>query len=164
MSKQATKAIGNVYCQARLKAAQYNEKLRSRAGAAEVIPGVSEDSIKKYELDITRPPNDVVALMADAYNAPELRAWYCTHECPLGRDCREIKDMPPERALIRARNTIKQLELAIQSFAEIVDDGIIDENEMTEIPALREQFLEARRRLDENLAVFDKIEKKGSLE
>ena len=82
MARKITKAAGNVYCQARLRAAKYNEKLQTRAGASEAIPGVTEDSIKKYELDITRPPNDVVALMADAYNAPELISWYCANECP----------------------------------------------------------------------------------
>ena len=55
-----------------MRAAKYNEKLLTRAGAVEYLPGVTEDSLKKYELDITRPPNVVVALMADAYNEPEL--------------------------------------------------------------------------------------------
>ena len=62
-----------------------------------MLPGVTEDSLKKYELAINRPPNIVVAMMADAYNAPELRPWYCANECPLGKDCREVPEMPPER-------------------------------------------------------------------
>lgn len=72
MSRQATKAVGNRYYEARMRAAKYNEKLLTRAGAIDYLPGVTEDSLKKYELDITRPPNIVVALMADAYNEPEL--------------------------------------------------------------------------------------------
>ena len=57
-----------------MRAAKWNEKLLTRAGAAEFLPGVTEDSLKKYELDINRPPNTVIAMMADAYNEPELRA------------------------------------------------------------------------------------------
>ena len=76
MQSRVTKAAGNRYCQARLKAAKYNEKLLTRAGAVDYLPGVTEDSLKKYELDITKTPNTVVALMADAYAEPELRAWY----------------------------------------------------------------------------------------
>lgn len=68
MARQATKACGNRYFEARIRAARYNEKLLTRAGAVDVLPGVTEDSLKKYELDINRPPNTVVALMADAYN------------------------------------------------------------------------------------------------
>ena len=86
MQSRVTKAAGNRYCQARLKAAKYNEKLLTRAGAVDYLPGVTEDSLKKYELDITKTPNTVVALMADAYAEPELRAWYCANECPLGKD------------------------------------------------------------------------------
>lgn len=158
MARQITKAASNVYCQARLRAAQYNEKLQTRAGASEVIPGVTEDSIKKYELDITRPPNDVVALMADAYNAPELVSWYCTNECPLGKNCREIQHMPQERAILRAQNAAGLMENALKEYAEIVDDGIIDDAEREQMKKLRTQFLEVRRRLDEILAACDRIE------
>lgn len=80
MPREATKATGNRYFEARMKAAKWNEKLLTRAGAADCLPGVTEDSLKKYELGINRPPNIVVALMADAYNEPELLLWYCSHE------------------------------------------------------------------------------------
>lgn len=80
MSRQATKAVGNRYYEARMRAAKYNEKLLTRAGAIDYLPGVTEDSLKKYELDITRPPNIVVALMADAYNEPELRGLGNSHK------------------------------------------------------------------------------------
>lgn len=62
MQSRVTKAAGNRYCQARLHAAKYNEKLLTRAGAVDYLPGVTEDSLKKYELDITKTPNTVVAL------------------------------------------------------------------------------------------------------
>ncbi len=160
MPRHITKAAENVYCQARLKAAQYNEKLATRAGASECVPGVTEDSLKKYELGITRPPNDVVALMADAYNAPELTAWYCANECPLGRNCREISEMPVERVIIRIQNASDSLDEAADRFAKILDDGKIDEVEKGEIKNLREQFLEMRRRMDEIIAHCDNIMKR----
>lgn len=161
MPRQVTKATGNRYCQARLRAAKYNEKFSSRAGAAENLPGVTEESLKKYELDITRPPNTVVALMADAYNEPELRAWYCANECPLGKDCREIADMPPERALIRLLNSVFELEQPIRRLSKIMENGEINSEEAAVIPGLREQFLECRRRIDENLATLEKAERAG---
>ena len=36
MSRQATKAVGNRYYEARMRAAKYNEKLLTRAGAIEI--------------------------------------------------------------------------------------------------------------------------------
>lgn len=161
MAKQVTKAAGNRYCQARLKAAKYNDKLFSRAGAVEHLPGVTEDSLKKYELDITRPPNTVVALMADAYNEPELRIWYCANECPLGKDCREIPEMPPERAVLRLSNYIGVIEEATRQMSKIMDDGKLSEEEAVAVPMLKEHLSECGSRIKENIAILEKAERTG---
>lgn len=151
MARQATKACGNRYYEARMRAAMYNEKFLTRAGAVESLPGVTEDSLKKYELDINRPPNIVVALMADAYNEPELRAWYCSNECPLGRDCREIPEMPAERALIRLQNSVYEMQEVTRQVGKLMEDGKLSEEEKQAVPGIREQLLEFRRRADETL-------------
>lgn len=164
MSRQATKACGNRYYEARMRAAKYNEKLLTRAGAIDYLPGVTEDSLKKYELDITRPPNIVVALMADAYNEPELRAWYCVNECPLGKDCREIPEMPPERVLIRLQNAKTGVNDVAAALSAILDDGKVDESEAEQLPQLRDELLEVRRRMDEALAVLEKLQREPPAE
>lgn len=164
MARQATKACGNRYFEARMRAAKYNEKLLTRAGAVECLPGVTEDSLKKYELDITRPPNIVVALMADAYNEPELRAWYCSNECPLGKDCREIPEMPAERALIRLQNSVYEMEQLTRQLSLLMEDGTIEIEQQSIIPQLRDRLLEFRRRADENLAVLERAARRGSFE
>lgn len=161
MSRQVTKAAGNRYCQARLRAAEWNEKLLTRAGAVDYLPGVTEDSLKKYELDITKPPNIVVALMADAYNEPELRQWYCVNECPLGKDCREIPEMPAERALIRLQNSIYEMEKLTRQLSLLMESGEITTAEQETLPQLRDRLLEFRRRADENLAVLERAAKIG---
>lgn len=158
MARQVTKAGANRYCQARLEAAKCNERLASRAGASEELGCVSEDCIKKYELGITKPPNDVVAIMADAYNSPELVLWYCANECPLGKNCREVPEMPPERTFIRLTNTLNRLNTSMRELAEIMDDGIEGDEDKKKILRLWDDFLEARRRIDETLAVLEKLQ------
>lgn len=77
------KANANEYFQARKKAAEYNEALYSREGAAERL-GVSVSTLADYELGNTKViPVDKVVLMADLYNAPELITRYCKYECPV---------------------------------------------------------------------------------
>jgi hypothetical protein len=164
MSRQATKAVGNRYYEARKKAAKYNEKLLTRAGAVDYLPGVTEDNLKRYELGITRPPNIVVALMADTYNEPELRAWYCVNECPLGKDCREIPEMPAERALLRFQNSVYEMEQLTCQLSLLMDDGKITEDEQPLIPQLRDKLLEFRRRADENLAALERATKSGKFD
>lgn len=158
MARQVTKASGNRYCQARLEAAKYNDRFLSRASAAEEIAGITEESLKKYELDITKPPNDVVALMVDAYNAPELALWYCANECPLGKNCREVPDMPPERTFVRMTNVLNKLTEAMKELAMMMDDGIGQSRDDARTARVREEFLEARRRIDETLAALDKLQ------
>ncbi len=160
MPRQATKAAGNRYCQARMRAAEFNDCFASRAAAAEAISGISEEMLKKYELDITKPPNDVVALMADAYRAPELILWYCSHECPLGKNCREVPEMPPERTFVRLTNTLNRLDDAMRELAELMDDGPENDRDETRIQRLKDDFLEARRRIDETLTVLDKLQQR----
>lgn len=164
MSRQATKACGNRYYEARIRAAKYNDRLLTRAGAAEYLPGVTEDSLKKYELDITKAPNVVVALMADAYNEPELRAWYCANECPLGRDCREIPEMPAERALIRLQNSVQEMDEVTRKLAAVMEDGKVNEDERPLVPQIRDRLLEFRRRADETLAVLERAERVGKFD
>lgn len=164
MPKQATKACGNRYYEARMRAAKYNEKLLTRAGAIDFLPGVTEDSLKKYELDITRPPNIVVALMADAYAEPELRTWYCVNECPLGKDCREIPEMPAERALIRLLNVSGEMEQTIRQLSALMEDGKLTEEEQAAVPEIRAKLLEFRRRADENLAALERAARLGKFE
>lgn len=161
MPKKVTIAANNRYCQARMRAAEYNEKLLSRAGAADEIPGVTEDSLKKYELDIVKPPNDVVALMADAYNEPELRNWYCHNECPLGKDTQEIEFVEPERTAMRLFNAITDIQNGVKTLFRILDDGVIRQDELDTISEVRTQFVESKKRIDEVLAMIEKIEKGG---
>lgn len=159
MARPVTKAASNVYCQARLRAAEYNEDFATRATTVEHLPGVTEDSLKKYELDITRAPNIVVALMADAYNAPELRNWYCANECPLGKSCREIDEMPPERTAIRLENALEQADKSLMELFKILDDGKITPDEAETAENVKQDLLELRRRADEVLAALEKAQK-----
>ena len=63
----------NVYFECRKRAAIHNERLNSRAGAAEIL-GISESTLAHYELGITKNiPVDVAKLIYDALNGV---AWY----------------------------------------------------------------------------------------
>ena len=63
MSKFATKAAANMFCQARYEAAKSNERLSSREGAAEEI-GIDRTRLARIELGSTIPYQEEVLLMA----------------------------------------------------------------------------------------------------
>lgn len=121
-----------MYFRCRKEAALHNERLNSRAGAAEAL-GISESSLAKHELGITKfVPVDLVALMADLYGCPELKANYCKNECPLGRDLTLATEVSPiERVTLNILSGLStgKIEQIKQQLIDIAADGVIDSSE-----------------------------------
>lgn len=135
MGTSPTKAADNVYCQYRIKAAAYNDKLKSREGASEVI-GISPSTLTDYELgNIKLVPADKVKIMIKVYNAPELRPWYCSTQCPLGKgNVRQIVVKEGTHAAIGVAGSLVEAESLMKKLLKIFADGKI---EAKEIPNLK---------------------------
>lgn len=133
MGTRPTKAAGNVYCRCRLEAAKFNDRLNSRAGAAELL-GISESSLADYELGNTKVvPVDKVNLMADLYKAPEIRNFYCANECPIGKNCitqLEVEEL--DRLTIKVLSAFKKVGYIKETLLEITADGIVSKDEEKE--------------------------------
>ena len=138
MGRDATKAAGNPWYQARKKAAEYDDRLCSRESAAEQL-GMSVSSLADAELGNTKfMPVDKAVLMADRYNAPWLLNHYCLNECPIG--CRHsLSDevVGIDRVTVKLLKSLKteQLREVKDTLLDIAADGKITEDEK---PALQE--------------------------
>ncbi|PRR86006.1 helix-turn-helix domain-containing protein [Clostridium luticellarii] len=128
---------GNIYMKARLKAANFNDKLKSREGASEIL-GVSPSSLLNYEKDVCKQiPTDVVVKMAEIYNAPELMNYYCCNECPIGKNTVPHLELTDIGYLaIQISVSLKNPESMIDRLMEIVQDGIISKNEKPELKSI----------------------------
>lgn len=129
MGTRPTKAAGNIFCQARLEAAKYNEKLKSRDGAAEMLGYASPSTISDWELGICKPPPEAVLKMADLYNAPELPKFYCRNMCPLGFDVPEICVCDIDRITVEILSALRGIDTAKEELLDITADGIISDGE-----------------------------------
>lgn len=133
MGRGATKAAGNVWYEARMEAAKWNDKLLSRAGAAEAL-NMSEDAVKDTELGLNKcMPVDKAVLMADLYRKPELRNYYCLHECPIGRTL-AISDEAPglERVTVKVSGKLFRYDFdrsVVEYIIEADAETISEENE-----------------------------------
>lgn len=138
MGRDATKAAGNPWYQARKKAAEYDDRLCSRESAAEQL-GMSVSSLADAELGNTKfMPVDKAVLMADRYNAPWLLNHYCLNECPIG--CRHsLSDevVGIDRVTVKLLKSLKTEKLGDvkDTLLDIAADGKITEDER---PALQE--------------------------
>lgn len=122
----------NIYFACRKKAARTNERLSSRENAAEML-GVSVSTLANYELGITKSvPVDMVVLMADLYNAPELKYMYCMNDCPIGK-CHPYcgKEQSLEGMVVQLVNRFDddKIHELKKKLLEIAEDGEVTEDE-----------------------------------
>ena len=80
-------------------------------------------------------PVDKVVLMADLYNCPELKNYYCKHECPIGKDlplATEQEDI--EKIVIRLLKELEPERITgiLKHLVEIAADGEVSKNEVGE--------------------------------
>ncbi len=136
MGRDAMKAAGNPWYEARKKAAEYDERLHSREGAAERL-GMSVSSVADAELGLTKcMPVDKAVLMADLYNAPHLLNYYCLNECPIG--CRhsisdEVVDIDRVTVKLLKRLKVDDLEKIKDRLLDISEDGVIEDEEKPDL-------------------------------
>lgn len=129
MGSSPTKAANNMYCKCRLEAAKYNDKLNSREGAAELL-GLSSSTLASYELGLTKVvPVESITLMADVYNAPELKPWYCTNVCPLGEDMPKLELEELDRITVKTLATLRHISVVKDDLLDITADGVISPDE-----------------------------------
>lgn len=132
MGNDRTKTNENIYFKCRKEAALYDPRLYSRESAADLL-GLSPSSLADYELGNTKVvPVDKVNLMAEFYNAPQLRTLYCKNECPIG-SCltvaTEIKNI--ESIVLRLINNLEEgkiAEVKKQLVSIALSGGISKEN------------------------------------
>lgn len=145
MGRDSSKASGNVWYEARIKASQFNDALRSQEGAAAQV-GLGRDAIVRIENDLNKVmPVDTAVMLADLYHAPELKNYYCLHECPIGRS-RPLSDDPIEidRAAVKLtkilrKETVQWVKHALQ---DIAADGEISDDELDEFDSVMDELKE----------------------
>lgn len=143
---------GNLYFECRKEAATVNDKLKSRAGAAEIL-GVSESSLTHYELGITKSvPVDVVVMMAELYNAPQLKYLYCKQECPIGKFIpMATQEQPLEIAALHLLDSLDphKIEEYSRRIIKIAADGSISAEEQKELELIMEALEQASKAISE---------------
>ena len=121
----------NIYRLARKKAAEENPLLKSLDSAQNLLC-VDRQRLLKIENGQKAPEPADVAAMAELYNAPELRNYYCAKECPLGCDSKPFIYDDLDKISVRLMSALHFLENANDRIYAILEDGEISENERAE--------------------------------
>ena len=125
MGRKSIRENKTAYQQAREKLGYTLEE------AGELIDGLSSERITRIENGSVRVQPEDVVLMAEGYKAPELRNYYCSHECAIGRaSVKEIEKKSFAQIAIETVNALNRLSMQKDRLLEIVEDGQVrpDEN------------------------------------
>ncbi len=137
MGKASVKENKSVYQSAR------EELGYSRAQASEKMDGAVTEYrlVKLEEGSVTIQPEDICA-MAKGYNKPELRNYYCAHECPIGRiDVPQVEFKNNIHEILV--NMVVSLEAVNQKksrLMEILADGQITVDEAGDFNAIQDEL------------------------
>lgn len=162
MACDCMKEPKNIYLDCRKKASEYNDKLSSREMAAELL-GVSVSTLANYELGITKnvPPESVV-MMSDLYKAPELRNYYCKHECPIGKNFPiAVKESGLQGITVKILNSLDDEEIKSmkKSLLSIAADGEITPDEQQEFDGIVKSLETLERAISELRILAEKYQK-----
>ena len=153
----------SIYFQCRILAAKKNAYLKSRESAAEYF-GISVSSLANYERGNTVPPLDLIMMMADAYEAPQLKNLYCLEQCPLGKGqpvSAEIKTLEAVTVGIIAKLDEKDIEKMRRELLNIAEDGRISPDEEKEFAAVSNELDRLAVSISELRLIKEKLLKKG---
>lgn len=113
----------------------------SRALASEKLQYISADRIEKIESEKTLPHPDEVLVMAECYKNPSLCNYYCSHECPIGKEyVPEVKTKELSQITLEMLATLNKLTSKKDRFIEMTVDGEISPDEMPDFLALQEDL------------------------
>ena len=160
MGRGATKAIGNPWYEARIRASKWNDKFQSREGAAEVL-NMSLSSVEEAETGRAKTmPVDKAVLMAKRYCAPELLNYYCLNECPIGcRRAISAEAVELERAVVKItqilrKETVQWIKHGLQ---DIAMDGKVTEDEVDSLEMIINSLRDVSKIISELEIIRDKV-------
>jgi len=113
----------------------------SRAAASEKLKYISADRIEKIESEKTLPHPEEVLAMAECYKNPSLCNYYCSHECPIGKEyVPEIKAKELSQITLEMLAALNTLSKKKERLIEMTVDGEISPDEMPDFLALQNEL------------------------
>lgn len=125
MSAKETVEYKNIYLECRKK------KGLTREQAVEKMPTISVDKLERIENERCNVTPDNVIELTDAYGAPNLCNYYCTHDCEIGkRFSREVHIKDLSQIVVETLSLLNTMEVKKNKLLEIAFDGQITNDEL----------------------------------
>lgn len=132
MARVSTKENKNMYWQAR------EAMGLSREAASEVLETIPTERIENEKF---LPHPDEVLLMAERYKAPMLCNYYCSQQCPIGREyVPEIKIKDLSQIVLEMLASLNSMQRQTTRLIDIAADGVIDNDELKDFIHIQQEL------------------------
>lgn len=117
------------------------EKGLSRASASELMKTISPEKLEKIENEKQEPmPADIMEL-AEGYNEPSIRNYYCAHDCPMGQFfVPEVELKELEKTVLQMLASLNTMHAMQERFIAISADGRIDDDEIRDFIKIQKEL------------------------
>ena len=145
MGRKSTKENKNIYQTSRENMGY------TREAAAERMDFISADRIEKIENEKSMARPEEVLAMSQAYKNPTLCNYFCSQECPIGKEyVPEIQTKELSQITLEMLATLNKLAKEKERLIEITVDGELTEDEIPD-------FLKIKRELEKMSSAIDSL-------
>lgn len=135
MGRVSTKANKNRYQLAR------EELGLSREKASELLEVIPPERIEKIENERSEPHPDEVLVMAQKYKKPTLCNYYCSRQCPIGKEyVPEVQVKELSAIVIEMLASLNSVNKTKERLIEIAADGVIANEEIKDFIFIQKEL------------------------
>ena len=135
LGRASTKENKNKYQLAR------EELGRSREKASDLLEVIPPERIEKIENERSLPHPDEVLVMSQKYKKPSLCNYYCSNECPIGKEyVPELQIKELSAIVIEMLASLNSVNKTKDRLIEIAADGVISDDEIDDFIHIQEEL------------------------
>lgn len=113
----------------------------SREKASELLESIMPERIEKIETEKSLPHPDEVLTIAEKYKRPSLCNYYCSNQCPIGRQyVPEVKVKELSSIVLEMLASLNSVNGKKDRLIEITADGRIDNEEIDDFIHIQDEL------------------------
>ena len=113
----------------------------SRDKASDLFDKISPDRLERIENGKVLPNPEEIMEMAEHYNEPKIRNYYCSHQCPMGKHfVTEVKKMDLSQAVLQILSQMNRLADYKDKIIDIASDGVVNDEEKETFDAITDEL------------------------
>lgn len=113
----------------------------TRDKASELLQSISSERIEKIENERVEPHPEEILVMAEKYKSPELCNYYCSNQCPIGKQyVPEIEVQNLSQIILKMLDSLNTVQDNQRRLISITADGMIDDTEIDDFVNIQKQL------------------------